>query len=151
MNNKLKIREYTIHDKPQLIEILQLNVPEYFHEDEVDDFKKYLDTELELYFVGEINGKIVGAGGINFEKNYNVGKISWDFINPNFQGIGLGRELLKHRINFLKNTKSIKVISVRTSQLAYKFYEKNGFVLKEIVKDYWAKGFDMYSMIYEKL
>jgi ribosomal protein S18 acetylase RimI-like enzyme len=44
---------------------------------------------------------------------------------------------------------NITTIMVRTSQLAYKFYEKNGFILKEIEKDYWAKGFDLYSMTYK--
>ncbi|NAA11186.1 GNAT family N-acetyltransferase, partial [Escherichia coli] len=43
---------------------------------------------------------------------------------------------------------SIQKITVRTSQLAYKFYEKQGFTLKEIQRDYWAKDFDMYSMEY---
>jgi len=26
------------------------------------------------------------------------------------------------------------------------FYQKNGFILNQIVKDYWAKDFDLYSM-----
>ena len=32
------------------------------------------------------------------------------------------------------------------SQLAYKFYEKQGFTLNEIKRNYWADGFDMYSI-----
>lgn len=33
--------------------------------------------------------------------------------------------------------------------LVYKFYQKQGFVLKATHKDYWAKGIDMYYMEYE--
>lgn len=149
MNEELRIRPYNIEDKGKLIEILKLNVPEYFAESEIEDLDNYLDDEIEQYFVAEINEEIIGAGGINFESDYKIGIISWDFINPKFQGIGLGTNLLRYRIELLKSMKSIEIISVRTSQLAYKFYEKNGFVLKEIKKDYWAKGFDMYKMIYE--
>ena len=57
-------------------------------------------------------------------------------------------QLLKYRIEILKSIDGIQKITVRTSQLAYKFYEKQGFTLKEIQRDYWAKGFDMYSMEY---
>jgi ribosomal protein S18 acetylase RimI-like enzyme len=149
MNEELRIRPYNIEDKSKLIEILKLNVPEYFAESEIEDLDNYLDDEIEQYFVAEINEEIIGAGGINFDSDYKIGIISWDFINPKFQGIGLGTNLLRYRIELLKSMKSIETISVRTSQLAYKFYEKNGFVLKEIKKDYWAKGFDMYKMIYE--
>ena len=44
---------------------------------------------------------------------------------------------------------SVGKITVRSSQVAYKFYEKQGFVLNEIKKNYWAEGFDMYSMEYK--
>lgn len=148
MNPALKIREYNTDDKSGLIEILQLNVPEYFAESEIGDFEHYLQFEIEKYFVAEINGELIGAGGINFENDDKTGKISWDFIHPEFQDLGIGQKLLLHRIELLKSIKSIEIISVRTSQLAYKFYQKNGFVLQEIQKDYWSKGFDMYKMIY---
>jgi [ribosomal protein S18]-alanine N-acetyltransferase len=54
--------------------------------------------------------------------------------------------LTQYRINRIKEIDTVEIISVRTSQLVFKFYEKFGFVLKEIAKDYWAEGLDMYRM-----
>ncbi|WP_217636953.1 GNAT family N-acetyltransferase [Flavobacterium degerlachei] len=115
----------------------------------MEDFEYYLEHKIEKYYIIAIEQQIIGAGGINFEANGKTAKISWDFIDPKFQGLGIGQSLLKYRIDLLKSMDNITTIMVRTSQLAYKFYEKNGFILKEIEKDYWAKGFDLYSMTYK--
>ena len=109
---------------------------------------QYRHSERELYFVLLLNKEIVGCGGINFTDDKTTGKISWDIIHPQHQGKSLGAQLLKYRIEKIKSINGIQKITVRTSQLAYKFYEKQGFTLKEIRKDYWAKGYDMYSMEY---
>jgi len=145
----MHIRNYTPTDKAFLLEILQLNIPQYFAESELHDLENYLEHEIEQYFVAEIENEIVGAGGINFDWANQTGKISWDFINPKFQKMGIGKALLDHRIYILQTTEGIKHITVRTSQLAYQFYEKNGFQLQNIIKDYWAKGFDLYEMQYK--
>ena len=79
-----------------------------------------------------------------------MGKICCDIFHPDYQGKSLGTKLLKHRIDKLKSIKTIQIITVRTSQVAYKFYEKQGFELFEIKKDFWADGFDMYNMIYKQ-
>ena len=94
--------------------------------------------------------KIVGCGGINFTNNNTIGKISWDIFHPDDQGKSLGTKLLKYRIDKLNSMDGIHKITVRTSQAAYKFYEKQGFELFEIKKDYWAEGFDMYNMEYKR-
>ena len=149
MNENLQIKPYAVAHSKTLVELMQLNVPEYFAASEIVDYKQYLENDIEKYFVAELSGEIIGAGGINFEDDYSTGIISWDFIHPKFQGFGIGSKLLIYRLELLKSMKNIKNISVRTSQLTYKFYEKNGFVLQNIQKDYWAKGFDMYKMLYD--
>lgn len=150
MTENLHIRPYHPHDKIALLELLTLLVPAYFAEEEIADFSDYLDQKIELYFVAERQGKIVAAAGINFEKEKGMGKLSWDFVHPDEQGKGVGKKLITYRIDLLAGMPSIRSISVRTSQLAYLFYKKHGFELVEVQKDYWAPGFDMYAMVYNK-
>ncbi|WP_375560455.1 GNAT family N-acetyltransferase [Bernardetia sp. OM2101] len=153
-----KIRIYTEKDKNQLIKLIQLNTPTYFDSSEEEEFVEYLDKHKEDYFVikDEVTNQIVGCGGINYFFNNdaidkatnsspNLARISWDIIHPDFQGLGIGKKLLLYRINHIKS-KEINLIIVRTSQLAYKFYQKVGFELEKVEKDFWAKGFDLYQM-----
>lgn len=151
MKELITIREYETKDKNKVIDLLRLNTPEYFAVEEEEDLIQYLETERELYYVLLYNQIIVGCGGINFADNNTTGKISWDILHPDYQGKSLGTKLLKHRIEKLSSIDGIQKITVRTSQVAYKFYEKQGFELFEIKKDFWAKGFDMYNMEYKKM
>lgn len=145
---KLSIREYKVNDFNKLCDLLKLNIPKYFAVEEYPDFKKYLNEEIENYFVAEIDKEIVGCGGINYKKNKNISMISWDIIHPEYQGKGIGKKILQHRINFVKKNYPTYKIIVRTSQLVFKFYEKQGFKLLEKHQDFWTKGFDMYKMEY---
>lgn len=149
MDSHIIIREYCPTDRNDVMNLIRLNIPKYFAVKEEADLGRYLDEEIELYYVLLFAGMIVGCGGINFADNMTTGKISWDIVHPAYQGKSLGTKLLNHRIEKLRNISSIKKIIVRTSQLVYKFYEKQGFVLLEVKKDYWADGLDMYKMEYK--
>lgn len=149
MPNSITIREYNPEDLDDVMKLIKLNIPTAFAFEEEADFKKYLETERELYYVLLFDAKIVGCGGINFADNHITGIISWDMLHPDYKGKAIGTKLLKYRIDKLNSIVGIEKIKVRTSQLAYKFYEKNGFELIKIQKDYWAKGFDLYSMEYK--
>lgn len=140
------IREYSHIDKPKLIELLRRNTPEYFDSSEERDFENYLDNQVEDYFVFEENSVIIGAGGINYFPTKKLARISWDMVHPKSHGKGIGKKLTQFRINHLKDISEIEVIVVRTSQFAYKFYEKMGFELEKVEKDFWAKNFDLYQM-----
>jgi len=140
------IREYTVSDKPRLVELLKLNTPKFFSPNEEKDLLYYLDNEADNYFVLVVEDKVVGCGGFNLTEDGKTAKISWDIFDPNCQGKGLGSALTQFRIEKIKENKEIKTLSVRTSQLVYPFYEKFGLKLREVVKDYWDEGFDLYQL-----
>lgn len=143
----MKIRAFQVSDKPTIVNLLRLNTPKFFSPSEEKDLLEYLDHDSENYFAVEINGEVVGAGGVNYGfGNGLTARISWDIVHPNYQGKGIGTELLQYRISEVKKTKSIISIVVRTTQLAHEFYEKHGFRLEKVSEDFWAKGFDLYQM-----
>ena len=138
------IREYLQTDSAELIRLLRLNVPEAFHPEEEKDFIRYLQDEVEDYFVFEENETILGCGGLNYPDE-DIGIISWDIIHPNYHGRGIGRQLMDFRLDLLERNK-VDLAIVRTSQHAFRFYEKFGFKLETVEKDGWAPGFDIYVM-----
>jgi ribosomal-protein-alanine N-acetyltransferase len=144
------IRLYNLCDRSAILDLFDLNCPAFFAPEEKQDLIRYLDTELEYYFVLELENRIMGCGGFNFSGNESRAKISWDIFHPEHQGKGWGGVLLKHRIEKIRAFKQVKTITVRTSQLAWRFYQKQGFELVETSKDFWAKGFDLYRMEYQK-
>jgi N-acetylglutamate synthase-like GNAT family acetyltransferase len=143
------IRPYVSFDFNSVLELIRLNTPTYFSVEEEKDLADYLKNSIEDYYVIELNHQVIGSGGINYSEDKKKGIISWDMIHPEFQGKSLGKMLLNYRISIIKEIDSIEQISVRTSQLTYPFYEKSGFEIINIKKDYWAEGFDLYEMGYK--
>lgn len=142
----IQIRPYTVSDKSAVMNLLRLNTPAFFAPAEEKDFEQYLEIELEDYFVVVENENIVGSGGINYFFDQKTARISWDMISPQFHGKGIGKQLVENRLQLLLKNPEIDFIVVRTSQHTFQFYEKMGFEIKQVVKDFWAEGFDLYEM-----
>ena len=140
------IRSYSIEDKVKVLGLLRSNTPEYFDPSEEADFEYYLDHEVEDYFVFEDDEEIIGAGGINYFPEERLARISWDMIHPLHHGKGIGKTLTQHRIGLLSRKDDVDAVVVRRSQLVHKFYVKAGFQLEKVVKDFWAKDYDLYQM-----
>ena len=43
--------------------LIKLNTPDFFAEEETNDLSNYLDKEIELYYVLLVDGKVVDAVG----------------------------------------------------------------------------------------
>jgi [ribosomal protein S18]-alanine N-acetyltransferase len=140
------IRNYTPDDFSSVINLLRLNTPKYFAPSEEKQLIRYLNFELDHYYVAEEDGKVIACGGLNRSEEPSVIKISWDIVHPDKHGKRIGSELTKFRLNKAREINGIKTVCVRTSQHTNGFYEKMGFETKDIVKDYWSKGFDLYLM-----
>ena len=142
----MTIRRFADADRDQVIHLLRLNTPPYFSPNEEKDLIYYFDNHAENYYVIESESKILGCGGFNLDDDETLAKLSWDIVHPNSHGQGIGTQLTKFRIAKIKDIETVEIISVRTSQLVYKFYEKFGLRLREVVKDYWDEGFDLYRL-----
>ncbi|MCB0642606.1 MAG: GNAT family N-acetyltransferase [Phaeodactylibacter sp.] len=149
------IRPFQPNDMPALLQIFQSNTPEFFHPSEAADYRNYLEEMIEHYWVFERENRILGAAGLNIKHFPRADKgglvvtvayLSWDLIHPDAQNQGIGSQLTRHRIDFLRRQTSIKTLIVRTSQLVYPFYEKQGFELEKTSSDYWAPGLDLYQL-----
>lgn len=140
------VREFIQSDTTRVLELLNLNIPASFAETEVKDFEHYLQFEREHYFVLCIDQIVVACGGINFKGTSNQAWLSWDIVHPSFQGKGIGKLLVSHRLNYLRDQFEIKTVWVRTSQLANRFYEKAGFKESKRIEDFWSTGFDLVEM-----
>lgn len=144
----MNIRPYTPEDRDAVLALLRSNTPEYFAPEEEPDLVSYLQTDSEHYFVLEADGKITASGGFNLWEEGRVARISWDMVHPEGQGKGWGSALVRYRLQQIQAIDSVETIVVRTSQLAHLFYERFGFRTQEVVKDYWAPGYDLYYMIW---
>ena len=142
----LIIRNADHTDLNFLIKIFTLNIPKYFDKTELDDFKKYFNSNnIETYFIIESEGKILGAAGYAYE-NKQTAKICWVFIDPDYHSNGLGTKLVNHCVDILKRDDQLNVIQLETSNLTYKFYEKLNFKIQYIKKEYWPNNDDLYFM-----
>lgn len=148
MQRNIQILPYIPAYKNTLMAILQSNVPLYFHPTEIPLYESFLDRNEGNYFVICHEKTIIGAGGIYTIEEGKIGALSWGFLQANYHYKGFGKTLLAYRIQALKAIPSVEKIIVKTSQLAYGFFEKNGFILQSIIKDYWAPNMHLYEMLY---
>ena len=142
----VSIRIASPKDLNCLIEIFTLNIPKYFHEKELIDFKKYFNSKnIENYFALISKGKILGGAGYAYE-NKETANICWVFVDPRYHNKGLGTKLVNNCMDILKTNEKLNTIQLECSNITYKFYEKLGFKVKYIKKDYWPNNDDLYFM-----
>lgn len=88
-------------------------------------------TLRSTYFIAEMNGEVVGGGGI-FPSNglpEDVCELVKMYLLPHVRGIGLGRKLIGQCIDFAKEAgyKKIYLETMPELKQALKTYEKFGF------------------------
>src|SRR6476661_10435515 len=110
----MKIRAYQNSDKEAVLNLLNLNTPIFFANEEKPGFEEYLNNQSRYYYVVEVDGIVVGSGGFNLFDDLELVRISWDMVHPLYQGKGLGKALLLYRINIIKDLDDIKYLVVRT-------------------------------------
>lgn len=101
--------------------------------DPVEDIRKKLDFQPELFFIGFLDGKIVGSIMAGYEGHR--GWINYLAVVPEFQRHGYGEQLVHKAIEELKKMGCLKVnLQVRRSNTsAIDFYKHVGFKEDDVV------------------
>jgi len=144
MNNmSYKIKK--INDREGIISIAE-SLPDFFTVEGVDSLRKDLESH-ELYGV-IVDDKLVGFITLRLADVASL-EISWLAVLPDWQGKGIGTELIKETLN-TKAKEGFKICYVKTlaetvPDLGYKktrkFYKRLGFYTLEIINPYpgWDK------------
>lgn len=133
------VRKVQPTDSAQVAKIIRTVMPEFgasgagfaIHDTEVDDIHKAYTQPRTAYFVCELNGKIIGGGGIAPLEggDENTCELKKMYFLPEGRGKGLGQKVLSSCIQGARELRFAfcYLETFNTMKDAMKLYEKNGF------------------------
>lgn len=144
----MRIRSYNSEDLDAVVSIFRSNIPKYFGPEEEPGLYNFMDERAEDYYVVEVDGEVVGAGGIALNDDIDPQTVSlcWGMVRQDHLGTGLGKALTEFRIDLARRKYPGLAITLGTSQHTEGFYQKFGFVTVEHKPDGYGVGIDMCRM-----
>jgi predicted GNAT family N-acyltransferase len=144
----MNIRKYQPDDLEALVAIFRSNIPKYFTPDEEPGLYSFINDRLDDYYVVEIGGEVVGAGGIALNADIDPQTVSlcWGMVREDHLGTGLGKALTEFRIKLAQEKYPGIALTIGTSQHTEGFYQKFGFTTVEHTPDGYGHGIDMCRM-----
>ena len=133
MNKLLEIRKYEQKDENKIINLWKncnLIVPQ---NNPKIDIKKKFEFQPELFFVGLIDGKLIGTVMAGYDGHR--GWINYLAIHPDYQRKGFGLQLMNFATLELSKLGCIKInLQIRESnEKAIGFYKKIGFIEDHVI------------------
>jgi ribosomal protein S18 acetylase RimI-like enzyme len=105
-------------------------------------YKPIIDiNELKKYFSKSVIYKVLFSnrlvGYCAYELNDDEAEITALLVLKEFRNKGVGKIMMNKMLDDLKSIKKIKVITSPKNIFALRIYQKNGFVIKERIENYW--------------
>ncbi len=146
------IRRYEARDLDDVVAIFRSNIPKYFGPSEEAGLVDFLREFSGEYYVLEVDGEIVGAGGIALNSDLDPPTVSlcWGMVRKDHLGTGLGKALTEFRISLSSERYPGVPMTTDTSQHTEGFYNKFGFATVEHTPDGYGPGIDMCRMSLEQ-
>jgi putative acetyltransferase len=141
----LTLRKIQPGDNPVISRIIKDSLTEFgcnlpgtaFADPETDRlFEQYLDPAT-IYFVAEVNGRVVGGSGIGkLAGETETCELQKLYLEKEFRGQGIANRLLEACMDFARNTgyRSVYLETKKELNIAVPFYEKRGFVYLDAPK-----------------
>ena len=146
----MEIREYQSSDRHACLNIMQSNIPEYFHERDLVDFAVFLENLPGPFFVMmDPQGGLIACGSIALGRTTPIEAVlCYGMVTGTRLHQGIGLELLRKRLEFfLPREPQVERIVVNTTQKTEGFFRKFGFSVVERELDGLGSGLDRVSMM----
>lgn len=143
MSKDVNLRSFTPGDLDAVVAVFRSNIPKYFTPDEEPGLHEFLDVHAEDYYVLEIDGEVVGSGGIAYNDiDPPTVSLCWGMVRKDHLGTGLGKKLTEFRIRYAREKYGDVPLTIGTSQHTEGFYRKFGFATIEHTVDGFGPGID---------
>ena len=142
--SKLEFRNYEVSNYEECLELFEANCPAYFAVEEREDYREFLKSINDQYFLGYVNGSLMCCFGIT-NHSKGLSSLSWIMVRPSQHKKGYGHQMMSHFFDNIQDQSLGKVL-VATSQHANKFFEKYGAEQLEFIEDGWGKGMHKINM-----
>ncbi|MGW6302743.1 N-acetyltransferase family protein [Peribacillus butanolivorans] len=113
--------------------IIPLKIQENFLKYAYNDAMMQKRVEGSFIFVSEVDRKIVGFANFSPVKEGGEAELGAIYINPEYQGKGIGTALLKEGIKNLEGAKEIFINVEKDNQIGTTFYKAKGL---EVVSEF---------------
>ena len=129
------------------LKLFDENCPQYFAENERQDYSRFLESEPIGYFVIKQGGNIIAAFGliVSITTKLKRARLSWILVSPCAQGKGTGLAMM-HHVQQLAGKQGVGIIDIAASHLSAPFFWKFGAIKLAEHKDGWGEGMHRVDM-----
>ncbi|MEL9998755.1 MAG: ribosomal protein S18-alanine N-acetyltransferase [Thermoplasmata archaeon] len=141
---EIKLRKIRYEEIPKAIKIASETLTENYS---IDLFYNIYNSWPDGFIVAEYRGNIVGFIASSMLSIYEARILMFSVINE-LQNRGIGKLLLKKFEEICKyyGIKTIRLEVRISNKNAILFYEKNGFIIINIINNYYSNGESAYIM-----
>ncbi len=137
--NDILIRKVVSNDNKRLAIIIREVLAEFggnrpntaYSDYDTDHMFEAYQAEGEIYFVAELDGKLVGGSGIKLltGDSGEICELQKLYINSDIRGLGIGKSLVEKCLEFAKNSgyKKCYLETFPNMDAAISLYKKFGF------------------------
>ena len=147
---RIELRPYSDADQQRLVEILRMNVPKYFCDNDVLDFEQYLHDKMwDRHWVFlDRNRLVIGCASCYWRAPSVVG-LSWMFFEPFRVGSRAIRPWMEEYFSIIVHdlcSDGNVTLALNTIPRVAKFMHRFGFNAVETIKDGYGPGYDKVYM-----
>lgn len=147
---KMKIANYEHSYYAECLRLFDENCPQYFAENEKQDYVHFLDSDPVGYFMVVETDTIIAAFGLLISSDKTRARLSWILVSSSAKGKGVGKAMMTH-VQQLAGKQAIATIDIAASHLSAAFFAKFGAVTISELPDGWGKGMHRVDMELEVL